>query len=287
MNRTSTLTAVRAGALALTVVLALVACATPVRVTFPPGTTMDRLHRSGRITIGVKSDQPELGFRNPATGRYEGFDIRMAEIVAAALGLRPSQITYVETPSKNRESVLKQRRVDIVVASYSITDERRHEVGQAGPYFVTGQRLLVREEDKTRIKEPDDLSDDKVCSVTSSTSIPWAREKYKGRLVELTNYTDCVRQLLNSSVRAVLTDGAVLLGYASQQPNKLEVVGRPLSTERYGIGYPKGDRPFCQFLTDTIRRAEDNGGWEKAFKETLGKAQGKSPPRPTPDPCQD
>ncbi|HLL67435.1 MAG TPA: glutamate ABC transporter substrate-binding protein [Micromonosporaceae bacterium] len=265
---------------------ALSACQGPKQVNFPAGSTMDKLHRAGRVTIGVKSDQPGLGFRNPATGRYEGFDIEMAEIVAAALGLRTNQITYLETASRDRETFLKEGRVDFVVASYSITEDRRRQVGQAGPYYVTGQRLLVREEDKHWIDHPDDLSTDRVCSVTGSTSIRWAREKFGERLVEFTTYTDCVRQLLARKVRAVLTDGAVLLGYAAQQPSKLEVVAEPLSIERYGIGFRHGDEAFCRFLTDTITAAQNDGSWERAFAETLGKAGTPTPARPTPDACR-
>lgn len=263
----------------------LLACSKPeAAVTFPAGTTMDKLNRAGKITVGVKSDQPGLGFRNPITGEYEGFDIKIARIVAGELGLEPDQIEYVETLSKDRESFLKTGRVDIVVASYSITPERRHAVGQAGPYFLTGQQLLVREADKDRITRPEEVAGT-VCSATGSTSIQRWRENYNGELVSSATYTECVQQLLSGTVDAVTTDGAVLLGYAGLQPDHLEVVGEPFSTEEYGIGYSKDDHAFCQFLTDTIKKAYENGDWDRAFKDTLGKAGVKPPDKPTPDPC--
>lgn len=280
MNRT----AIAALVCAVVLALALPGCSAPRPVTLPPGTTMERLHNAGRITVGVKSDQPGLGFRNPATGKYQGFDIRIAEIVAAALGLKTNQIRYVEIPTKDRESALIEGRVDIVVASYSITSERLQKVGQAGPYFVTGQQLLVREDDKTAIKSLDDLRDAVVCVVTASTGSQTAHDN-RLKTTEHTRYTDCVRELLNASVRAVLTDGAVLRGYEAEQHEKLEVVGKPLTTERYGIGYRKGDLAFCQFLTDAIIKAERDGAWAKAFMETLGKAGAAIPANPQPDPC--
>ena len=109
---------------------------------------------------------------------------------------------------------------------------------------------------------------------------------YKVNPVAETYYTQCVQRLLNGSVRAVTTDGVILSFYAAQQPDKLAVVGKPFSNERWGIGYKKGDHAFCQFLTDTIKKAEGNGAWVKAFKETLGKAEMSIPDGPTPDPCQ-
>jgi glutamate transport system substrate-binding protein len=280
MLRTVTIAA-RLCAGALTLILC--ACGGPTAGPFPAGSTMDKLHKAGRITVGVKSDQPGLGFLNPATGQYEGFDIEIAKIIAAKLGLR--RIHYVEAVSDDRERFLKDGTVDIVIASYSITPERRRQVGQAGPYYVTGARLLVRRADKDTINGPNKLSNVKVCSVTGSTSITLARKKYNASTIGERTYSQCVQKLLNGTVDAVTTDDAVLIGYANQQPHKLTVVGGRFSDEHYGIGYKKGDQQFCQFLTSTIKEALDNGAWDKAFRETLGRTGAKPSQKPTPEPC--
>jgi len=273
---------------ALLLVLALlpvVACERPADVEFPAGTTMDRLQKAGSIRIGVKSDQPSLGFRNPATSRYEGFDIELAVVVAHELGLRRDQITFVTTTSAVREDYLVSGKVDIVVASYSMNAERQQVVGQAGPYFTTGQQLLVRRADRSRIRGPGAVPASRVCSVTGSTSIEtWARLYGREPIAEDT-YTQCVRRLLNGSVDAVSTDGAVLLGYVAQLPSKLAVVGSEFSRDEYGIGYPKGDLEFCEFLRAVIARAGQDGRWDKAFEDTLGKAGVPVPQRPALQPC--
>ena len=125
----------------------------------------------------------------------------------------------------------------------------------------------------------------RVCSVTGSTSIQRAQEA-NAHTIAAPTYTECVQRLLSGQVDAVTTDDAILLGYAARQPTKLYVVGKPFSIEEYGIGYKKGDRAFCQFLTDTINKALTNGAWEQAFNDTLGKAGVPSPARPNPRPCQ-
>jgi glutamate transport system substrate-binding protein len=274
--------AVMATALALTPA----ACHSSTPVSFQPGTTMDRLHRAGKITIGVKADQPSLGFRNPATGHYEGFDIDIAVMVADELGLTRDQIHFEETTSNNRQTYLIKGLVDIVIASYSITDDRRQTVGQAGPYYITGQQLLVRRADAGKITGPDDVVASHVCSVSGSTPLKNWQHRYGGPPIAEPTYTDCVRRLLGGSVDAVTSDGAVLLGYAAQLPTKLAVVGAPFSKEPYGIGYRKGDRPFCEFLTGVIQRLENDGRWDRAFAETLGKAGAPAPAKPRPEPCQ-
>jgi glutamate transport system substrate-binding protein len=278
----------RVGAVAVAVLaLGLAAgCQDPERVRFPAGTTMARLQDADAITVGVKYDQPGVGFRNLATGKLEGFDIEIAKIVARRLGIDDDRIRWVPTVSKNRVPYLQSGQVDIVVASFSITPERRAQVGQAGPYFVAGQQLLVRKAED-RITGPELLAGFKVCSVTDSTSLATVQRRYAAKPVRVATYTECVRMLLGSSVDAVTTDDAILLGYVGQQPDKLKVVGQPFTTERYGIGYQRGDREFCQFLTETIRLAKNDGSWADAFARTLGRAGVPMPPAPEPEPCAD
>jgi glutamate transport system substrate-binding protein len=266
--------------------LALLAagCGGDPKPEFPAGSTMARLQLGHRLTVGVKFDQPGVGFRNPATGKPEGFDIEIAKLIAAALGLPGGRISWVQTVSADRESYLVQGKVDIVVASYSITEKRREQVGQAGPYYETGQRILVRK-DNTDINGPEDLAGATVCSVTDSTSLETARTIYHARPVPLRTYTECVQRLLAGSVAAVTTDDAVLVGYVRKQPDKLKVVGRPFHTERYGIGYRKGDIALCRFLTDTIRAAEVDGRWQRAFDDTLGQYGVALPAGPAVDSC--
>lgn len=253
---------------------------------FASGTTMAKLSEAGKVTIGVKYDQPGIGFLEPGADEPTGFDIEIAKIIAADLGIAPDDITWKETVSDNREPFLQNGTVDMVLASYSITDERRNVVGQAGPYYVTGQQLLVRTEDAEKISGPDELEGVKVCSVTGSTSIETVTKEYDAKPVPFDTYSDCVTQLQNGSVDAVTTDGAILLGYAAQAPEELKVVGDAFSEERYGVGYKKGDDAMCKFITETLQTAMDNGGWAKAFEPTLGQSGVETPEPPKLDECK-
>jgi glutamate transport system substrate-binding protein len=279
----------------LVAALALTACGssgggqTDVKVAenpkFPAGSSMEKFAKAKKIKIGIKFDQPGIGYKKPGTDTPTGFDVAMAEIIAGGMGIEPKNIEWVETVSKNREPFLQKGTVDLVLASYSITPERRQVVGQAGPYFVTGQGLLIRKDDKS-IKSGNDLEGKKVCSVTGSTSLKQVEEKYGAKPAPFGSYSECVTQLKNKSVDAVTTDEAILLGYASEDSD-LTVVGKPFTEERYGIGFKKGDTGMCKYLTDTIIKSEKDGDWKKAFDATLGKADVKAPAAPKPDPsCQ-
>ena len=252
---------------------------------FESGTKMAELAEAGEITIGVKYDQPGLGFLEPGADAPSGFDIEIGRIIAAELGIEDDGITWEETVSENREPFLQNNRVDLVIASYSITDERREVVGQAGPYYVTGQQLLVRSEDAEDITTPEDTEGKKVCSVTGSTSLQRMEDEFGASPVPFATYSECVEQLKNGTVDAVTTDGAILLGYAAEDPEEIEVVGEAFSEERYGVGYNKDASEMCQFIVDTLQTAMDEGTWAEAFEATLGESGVETPEPPAMDAC--
>ncbi|MDO7867670.1 glutamate ABC transporter substrate-binding protein [Nocardioides jiangxiensis] len=239
--------------------------------------------KAGKITIGVKFDQPGLGFKSATADEPEGFDVEVAKILAADLGIDSKDVKWVETISDNREPFLQAGKVDLVLASYSITPERRKVVGQAGPYMVTGQQLLVPAD--STVKDIADLKGKEVCSVTGSTSIDKINEKgAKG--VGFESYSECVQKVLDGTVEAMSTDGTILAGFAAQNEGQLKVVGDPFSEERIGVGYSKDAPEMCTFITDSLKKAFDDGTWAKAFEDTLGPSGVKTPDAPMLDTCQ-
>ncbi|MCW2820800.1 MAG: glutamate transporter substrate-binding protein [Marmoricola sp.] len=249
---------------------------------FPAGTRMKELADAGKITIGVKFDQPGLGFKGAADDAPSGFDVEMAKILAASLGIDAKNITWKETISDNREPFLQSGEVDLVLATYSITPERRKVVGQAGPYYLTGQQLLVKK--GSAIKSVADIKGKEVCSVTGSTSLDNIKaEGAKPRGFD--TYSECVDQVLSGTVDAMTTDGAILLGYAAEHPDELKVVVDPFSEENYGVGYSLDKPEMCQWIVDTLTKAEDDGDWATAFEATLGQSGVDTPEPPAMDEC--
>ena len=168
----------------------------------------------GKITIGIKFDQPKLGFKDGAT--YTGFDVDVATYIAGELGFSPDKIVFVESVSAQRETLLQNHQVDIIVATYSITDARKEKVQFAGPYFIAGQDLLVKV-DNTTITGPESLDGKKLCSVTGSTPAQNIKDNYSQgvQLVEQTTYSECVQALKADRVDAVTTDDIILAGLAA------------------------------------------------------------------------
>jgi glutamate transport system substrate-binding protein len=250
---------------------------------FEDGTRMQELADSGAVKIGVKYDQPGLGFKDAASDIPTGFDVEMAKVLAADLGIAEDEVEWIETISDNREPFLEDGTVDLVLASYSITDERRQVVGQAGPYLVTGQQLLVPED--SDVESTDDLAGQEVCSVTGSTSLE--NVKAEGmKPVGFDTYSECVEKVLDGTVQAMSTDGTILAGYAAQNEGELKVVGEEFSEENIGVGYSQDYPEMCQWIVDTITQAYDDGDYEAAFEATLGPSGVEVPELPEMDSCE-
>ncbi|MFC8303588.1 glutamate ABC transporter substrate-binding protein [Specibacter sp. NPDC057265] len=242
--------------------------ATDVSLTGSP--TFDAIKSADKIRIGVKEDQPGLGFLDAATGERTGFDIQIATWMAASLGMAQDKIEFKAIPSANRESALANGDVDLYVGTYSITDKRKGLVGFAGPYFETGQGLLVSK-DNSDITSEKDLDGKNVCSATGSTPIQYIKENFPAvKTTEFDIYSKCVDALKTGSVDAVTTDQAILLGFASQDPDNLKVVGEPFTVEKYGVGLPLADTELRSFLNTTLTEGGDT--WNKIYDETLGKS---------------
>ncbi|WP_414687880.1 glutamate ABC transporter substrate-binding protein [Mycobacterium sp.] len=234
-----------------------------------------------KITIGIKYDQPGLSVKNP-DGSVSGFDVDVASYVAQQLGHKPEDIEWKEAPSGQRETLIQNGQVEYVVATYSITDARKLRVSFAGPYFQTGQSLLVRA-NNTDIVGPESLQNNKVlCSVSGSTPAQRIKDKYQSvQLQQYDTYSACVEALKNGAVDAVTTDAVILAGYAAQSPGTMKIVGQPFSTELYGVGLAKDNAQLRSKINDALQKMEDSGAWKAAFDKNLGASgyQLPAPPR--------
>jgi glutamate transport system substrate-binding protein len=235
-----------------------------------------------KLKIGVKEDQPGIGFKGP-DGKYAGFDIEIAKAVAKELGVEESNIEFVTTVSANREPFIQQGKVDFVVASYTINDDRKKKVSFAGPYYVAGQDLLVRS-DETGITGPDSIDGKKVCSVTGSTPAKRIKTEHpKAQLQEFDTYSKCVAALIGKTVDAVTTDDIILAGYAAQNVGKLKVIGQPFSKEPYGIGLSLDDKKGRDAINNALEKIYSDGRYKSIWDKTLGVGGTPAPAAPSLD----
>ena len=250
-------------------------------VSFPEGSTMAELNEAGALSVGTKYDQPGFGLLNPTTDTPEGFDVEIAYLIAAALGIPEDGVTFTESVSANREPFIQNDSVDIVVATYTINDTRKELVSFAGPYYVAGQDIMVAAGNPEGITGPDDLAGKTVCSVEGSTPAETIRTTYpEVNLVTTDVYSKCADQLKNGEVVAVTTDNVILTAFVATDPESFELVGNPFTEEPYGIGLALDDDDFRDFINDVLEDAYESGAWAEAYDNTVGAITGTEAPEP-------
>jgi glutamate transport system substrate-binding protein len=265
----------------------------PVPDTLPStenSTTLARIAATGKVRIGVKFDVPLFGLKDASTGTLSGFDIEISKIIASALFAgdpdATSRIVFVEALSKNRERLLTEGAVDLVVSTYTINDARKQFVDFAGPYYVAGQDILAKRTDieSGRIRGVGDVAGKKVCSVTGSTSLANLRAASPTADTGITKdkYSECFVALQAGRVDAMTTDDVILLGLAQGSP-EFSLTGNPFHTEPYGIGISKSDSEMRTFVNSVLQKAFDDGRWRAAFAATVGTTGAIAPTPPVLD----
>jgi glutamate transport system substrate-binding protein len=289
------LTRIKAAAVAIVLAGTLAACGDDdgpdVEVVedpeFAAGTKMAELSEAGAMTVGTKYDQPGFGLLG-LEDVPEGFDVEVTKIIAAELGIAEEDISWTESPSAVREDLIESGDVDMVVATYTINEERAQRITFAGPYYVAGQQLMVRADDEA-ITGPDDITanpDMKVCTVDGSTPEQNIQEYLASpdQLVTFDVYEKCAESLSNEQVDIVTTDNVILLGFVSESDGEFKLVGEQFTDEPYGIGIQKGDVEFCEFINQTLQDHEDE--YLEAWESTAGEIEGtQTPELPEPDEC--
>jgi glutamate transport system substrate-binding protein len=278
-------TAMSIGALAIVGALALSGCvdsaepggeATEPTEEFTPvpyedGTTMADLAAAGEITIGTKYAQPLFGLEGP-DGIPVGFDVEIGKIIAMHLGIDEENINWINTVSANREPFIQSGEVDIVVATYTINDDRKKVISFAGPYYEAGQDILVAAGNPEGIEGPEwfeENPDATVCTVSGSTSLTNIQE-YTSNVLEAADYADCLEPIRTGEAVAVTTDNVILAGLADQNQGEFEVVNNPFTAEPYGIGLPLEDTEFRMWINDVLEASYEDGSWAAAWESTAG-----------------
>jgi glutamate transport system substrate-binding protein len=286
------LAAFRLAALGLALVLTLALTMVRLFVGGPP--SVEQLRQQAGIgswpdlAIGVKDDQPGTAFRNE-DGSWSGFDVEIAYMIAEDLGFRRGEVKFYGMESEDRarmQAVDLQGRpvpVKMVIASYSITAERRAMAGVkfSAPYLYTEQSVLTLA-DHPQVSALEDLAGEQVCTLSASTSQS-AVEKAGAVVRRKNRINECITELRSGRVVAVSTDAAILAGYKAKYPDEFAHWDLGLDvTEAWGVNV--GENEALQKLVDlTLYRslhdpADDR--WEVAFERNLQSeipANGKTP----------
>lgn len=250
--------------------------ATPVATPrFDPSSFQYALQLQGRIRVGIAEASPPFSTKDGAT--YRGFDADLARELAKAIYGAPAAsdpdrfIQWVPVVSATRVSVLTDDKADVVVSTFAITEERKQLVDFSDPYFISGERVMVKTDAAARTI--DDLAGKTVCTVRGSPNERTVVAKIEDvRLLSIDSWSTCADALEQGQADAVSADETVLLSL--RRPDMRLLAGY-LSEERIGVGVKTGRTSFVPFLNSVIGRLVAGGVWAELYKRNVTPLSGE------------
>jgi polar amino acid transport system substrate-binding protein len=248
----------------------------PAAGRMPAGSTMAKIAQNGLLKVGVDQNTNLFGYRNPATGQIEGFDIDVAREVARAIFGDPGKVQLIAITSAQRIPYIQDGKVDLVADTMTINCARLQLVNFSSVYYEAGQRVHKT----STVKGIGDLGGQKVCAAAGSTSIAnIAANPAKPIAVSVADWTDCLVLLQQGQVAAISTDDTILAGMADQDPN-IQLVGPKFTEEPYGMAISKNSPDFVRFVNGVLARMRDdhtlsqiNARWLKENAQPVPPAQ--------------
>lgn len=230
---------------------------------------LEKIKKRDKLIVGVKYDTNLFGLKNPSTGEVEGFDIDIAKALAKKILGDESKVELKEVTSKTRIPMLKNGDIDMIIATMTITEERKQEVDFSDVYFKAGQALLVKK--GSNIKGIDDIKKGTtVLAVKGSTSAVNIRQKApEATVLEFENYSEAFQALKAGQGDALTTDNSILLGMQKQDPNYV-IAGDIFTDEPYGIAVKKGETELLQAVNDFLKEYNASGEYDKLYEKWLG-----------------
>ncbi len=235
------------------------------------GPAVDRIKARGRLIVGVDQNTYRWGYRNPATGDLEGFDITLARAIAEDILGPDPKITFRAIPTSQRIPALQKRTVDLVVRTMTINCARKRQVAFSTAYFQGGQQVLAPI--NARITGFDDsLEGKRVCTAAGSTGeTRLAEERHGARVVTVPNQLDCLVRLQLGEADAVVTDNALAAAQAAQDPT-VQLKGKPFTDEPYGVAVNRDDTDLVRRVNQVLENYREGGGgsrWMAAYRKWL------------------
>jgi aspartate/glutamate/glutamine transport system substrate-binding protein len=233
---------------------------------------LNNVQQTKTITWGVKGDVKLFGLIDVKDGEQKGFDVDMAKHITKHILGPAGKAEFVTTTSQSRIPLLKNGNVDAVIATMSITPERKKVISFSNSYFDAGQSLLVPK--NSTIKSTKDLNGKTVIGVVGANSVQNIKKVApKAKVIELQDYAQAMNALKSHQGDALTTDNGILFGLAVQNPG-YEVRGGTFTVEPYGVAVNKGQTSFTRAVDKAVLEMQHSGEYNRLIKKWFGDVPG-------------
>ena len=250
---------------ALVMVLSLAACGSKSGKSKVVYRTLDEIKESGTINIGVFSDKSPFGYVDE-NGEYQGYDIELARKLGEDLGV---EVNYVSTEAANRVEYLETGKVDIILANFTVTDERAEKVDFVLPYMNVS--LGVVSPDDRVIKDVSELTaDDEVIVISGTTAETYFTENLPDvKLQKYDTYANAKNALENGNACCWANDNTEVIAFAND--NKGYKVGIPEvgSQDTIAPAVSKGNKSLHQWVAEEMAALGEQNFFHEDYEKTL------------------
>ncbi|WP_028603336.1 ABC transporter substrate-binding protein [Ottowia thiooxydans] len=225
------------------------------------------IKKAGVVRVAAFDANPPFGSVDGKTRKIVGLDVDYANALAKKLGVK---LEIVPTNPANRIPLLTSGKVDLVLANFTITEERTKVVNFSIPYFASGTQFIAK---KGTLKSPEQLSGLRIGVDKGTTNEIQLRDKFpQATLVAYDDTPFAFTALRNGNVQAISQDGPKLIGLLANVPDreKYEIPPFAISQDYIGVGVPKGETALTEFVNTTLRELEANGQAQRVYDTWFG-----------------
>ncbi|MBV2164312.1 MAG: ABC transporter substrate-binding protein [Comamonas sp.] len=228
------------------------------------------IQKAGVLRVAAFDANPPFGFADPKTRKLVGLDVDYAQEFAQRLGVK---LQLVPTNPANRVPLLLAGKVDLVLANFTITEERAKQVNFSIPYFASGTQFIAP---KGQLTSAEQLNSLRIGVDKGTTNEIVLREKYpQAQLVAYDDTPFAFTALRNGNVQAISQDGPKLVGLLAtikdqKERAKWEVPAFTISSDYIGVGIPKGETALTDWVNTTLKELEAKGQAGKIYDTWFG-----------------
>lgn len=233
--------------------------------------TVDEIKESGTINIGVFSDKSPFGYADK-NGEYQGYDVYFGNRIGEDLGV---EINYVSTEAANRIEYLQTGKVDIILANFTVTEERAQEVDFALPYMNVALGVVSPEDNV--ITSLDELgADDEVIVISGTTAETYLEKNYPNiKLQKYDAYAEAKTAFENGNGVAWANDNTEVIAFAIENPGYTVGIPSLGSADTIAPAVTKGNESLLNWLNDEIAALGNENFFHADYEETLLDTYGK------------
>lgn len=226
--------------------------------------SLDEIKKSGKIKIAVFSDKAPFGYVDK-DGKYQGYDVYFAEQLAKDLGVDPE---YTSVDPAARVDVLTSNKVDLVLANFTVTDERKEKVDFAKPYMKVA--LGVVSPESAQITDVSQLDGKTLIIAKGTTAETWFEKNAPNvKLQKYDQYADAYNALLDGRGDAFSTDNTEVLAWAKINKGFKVGITKLGDEDTIAPAVQKGNKELLNWINDEIVKLGKENFFHKDYEETL------------------